>query len=149
MLDKKQIHEVVLNELNIRISALNAALNDALDATANETKSTAGDKHETGRAMAQLEQEKLGSQISEGHKLKEILSRIDPAMKSVSVSSGSLVTTDTGTFYISIGIGQMKIGDQEIFCMTPLAPLCKEMLGKKAGESITWQGKKVQILKIA
>lgn len=31
----------------------------------SESKSSAGDKHETGRAMVQLDREKLGNQIAE------------------------------------------------------------------------------------
>lgn len=145
MLTKKDIHFAVLNTLNDRIVQLNAALNDALDATANETKSTAGDKHETGRAMAQLEQEKLGSQLGEAHKLKEMLSRINPDETCTSVCSGCLVETDLGTFYVSVGIGAVTVEGQSIFCMTPLAPLCSAMMGKKAGDSIHWQGKEVRI----
>ena len=33
-------------------------------ALTSESKSSAGDKHETGRAMIQLEREKLGNQIA-------------------------------------------------------------------------------------
>ena len=38
----------------------------------SEQKSSAGDKHETGRAMVQLEQEKLGKQL---HKLQRRASK--------------------------------------------------------------------------
>lgn len=149
MLSKKVIHQSVLGNLNERIQQLNAALNDALDATANETKSTAGDKHETGRAMAQLEQEKLSSQISEVIKLKEALSRLDPEIPCTTVCSGALVETTLGTFYISVGIGALNIEGKPIFCMTPMAPLCQAMMGKKAGDVINWQGKDVRMVEVA
>lgn len=149
MITKKDIHFTVLNTLNDRIIQLNAALNDALDATANETKSTAGDKHETGRAMAQIEQEKLGSQLGEAHKLKEMLSRIDPEITCTVVGSGSLVESSLGTFYVSVGIGVVTVHGMSIFCMTPLAPLCNAMMNKKAGDSILWQGKEVIITGIS
>ncbi len=149
MLSKRDIHLSVQQNLNDRLEQLNAALNDALDATANETKSTAGDKHETGRAMAQLEQEKLGSQISEVHKLKEMIARIAPDTSCNTVCSGSLVVTSNGTFYISVGIGAIMINGNSVFCMTPVAPLCNAMMGMKAGESVNWQGKEVRIISVS
>ncbi len=66
---KQKLHSALIEEVEKRSANLQDSLNDALDSTANETKSTAGDKHETGRAMAQLEQEKIGSQIAEITKL--------------------------------------------------------------------------------
>lgn len=148
MLNKKAVHLAVLTNLSGRFEQLNAALNDALDATANETKSTAGDKHETGRAMAQLEQEKLSSQISEVNKLKEAISRIDPESQCNSVCPGSLVETSMGFFYISIGIGAVQADGHSVFCMTPIAPLCNVIIGKKAGDVINWQGKEVRIVSV-
>ena len=46
---------------------------EALD---SESKSSAGDKHETGRAMLQLEMEKAGQQLQEVEKMKLILEKI-------------------------------------------------------------------------
>ena len=48
-----------------------ASLQESLN---SETKSSAGDKHETGRAMVQLEQEKLGQQLQE-------IEKNDPSLK--------------------------------------------------------------------
>ena len=42
----------------------------------SETKSSAGDKHETGRAMIQLEMEKAGQQLAIVNQMKEVLVKI-------------------------------------------------------------------------
>ncbi|MFN5878437.1 MAG: hypothetical protein ACK44B_06215 [Flavobacteriales bacterium] len=149
MLTKKTLHSSILIKLNERIEQLKTELKDTLDATANETKSSAGDKHETGRAMAQLEQEKLGGQINEVIKLKEALLRLNPETPCNTVCLGSMVLTSMGKFYISVGIGAQIIDGQSIFCMTPLAPICQSMLGKKAGDSISWQGNEIRIMSIS
>ncbi|MWD30855.1 3-oxoacyl-ACP synthase, partial [Aquicoccus sp. SCR17] len=52
-----------------RLKKSAAALQESLN---SETKSSAGDKHETGRAMVQLEQEKLAQQLVELDRLKEV-----------------------------------------------------------------------------
>ncbi len=142
---KVRLYQALIQEVEQRAQNLQDALADALDSTANETKSTAGDKHETGRAMAQLEQEKIGSQIAETTKLKEILFRIQPDKSHSKVELGSLVMTSNGLFFISIGIGAFQFEGKSIFCITPMAPVCQLLLGKKAGEEVEWQGKKIEI----
>lgn len=142
---KVRLYQALLSEVDQRAANLIASLNDALDSTANETKSTAGDKHETGRAMAQLEQEKIGSQIAEITKLKEILFRIQPEKTSTKVELGSLVVTSTGIFFISIGIGAFQFEGKSVFCITPMAPVCQLLLGKQQGDQVEWQGKKIEI----
>jgi len=142
---KVRLYQALLIEVDQRAQNLQDSLIDALDSTANETKSTAGDKHETGRAMAQLEQEKIGSQIAEITKLKEILFRIQPEKSHSKVELGSLVTTSNGIFFISIGIGAFPFEGKNVFCITPMAPVCQLLLGKQAGEQVEWQGKKIDI----
>ena len=147
-MDKERIHAIVTVEVKTRISQLSILLSDALDANSNETKSSAGDKHETGRAMAHLEQEKIAGQLSEMNKLAEILHRIDATQKHIKIQLGSLVETTIGVFYISVGIGAIEIDNTTIFCMTAAAPLGKELLGKTAGAEIVWQGKKILIANV-
>ncbi len=147
-MDKERIRAIVTEEVKTRISQLSILLSDALDANSNETKSSAGDKHETGRAMAHLEQEKIAGQLSEMNKLAEILHRIDATQKHIKIQLGSLVETTIGVFYISVGIGAIEIENTTIFCMTAAAPLGKELLGKTAGTEIDWQEKKIVIVTI-
>ena len=66
----KQFVTDKLQNLNNRIQEVNHAL-------LSETKSTAGDKHETGRAMVQLEREKLGSQLAELEKMENLLEQYE------------------------------------------------------------------------
>lgn len=146
---KINLHRALIAEVEKRNNNLLASLNDALDSTANETKSTAGDKHETGRAMAQLEQEKIGSQIAEITKLKEILFRIQPEKTSTKVELGSLVETSSGIFFISIGIGAFLFEGKSVFCITPMAPVCQLLLGKQKCDQVEWQGKTIEIIQLS
>ena len=147
-MDKTIVHTAVAQEVSRRMNQLNALLQDAFDATANESKSSAGDKHETSRAMAQLEQEKIGGQLIEMTKLHQILQRIQPSFVSDSVQLGSLVETSKGWFYISVGIGVLNIDGNNLFCITPNAPVGKLLLGKKVQDSIEFNGNPTQILQL-
>jgi transcription elongation GreA/GreB family factor len=148
-MDKLVVYvELEANILN-RLANIQSMLADALSATTDDSKSTAGDKHETGRAMAHLEQEKLGSQYAEATKLLDHLRRLDPNQKSEEIQLGSLVETSIGFLYLSLGIGQLDVNGTKVFCLTPMAPLGKALLGKKANEQIDWQGKKIDITSVA
>lgn len=145
-MDKHIVHQTVVAKIRSRITDLQFALNDAMEATSDDSKSTAGDKHETSRAMAHLEQEKLGNQYSEAIKLLEILRRIDPSINTNTIRIGSLAETSMGWFYLSVGLGQVDIGGKTVFCLTPLAPFGQFLLGKKTGDQLEWQGKEVRVL---
>ena len=62
---KEKIIEACRAYLQEKQTSLQLIITDINEATHTETKSSAGDKHETGRAMMQLEQEKLNKQLAE------------------------------------------------------------------------------------
>lgn len=62
---KQQLISDCTKKLQQQIVSLKQLLDEVTEAVNNETKSSVGDKHETSRAMMQLEQEKLGKQLLE------------------------------------------------------------------------------------
>ena len=124
-----------------KINAIQNSLNEAQEGANNETKSSAGDKHETGRAMAQLETEKLTTQLSEALKLEQTLSRLDPEEKHHQARLGSLVITNNGNFYISVSIGKIELDEKVYFAISTISPIGKLLLTKKEKESFSFNGK--------
>ncbi len=138
-----QCEEAVNNRLE-SIQKTIAAIQESL---LNETKSTAGDKHETGRAMAQLEREKAGRQLAEVQKLHQILCKIDLS-DAEQVKLGSLVYTTQANYFIAISVGQLTVDDQTFFAIAANTPIGKLLVGKKAGETVTFNGKSITIKNI-
>ena len=128
---KKQLHAKCSEITQQRVTDLSAIIQEAQDAANNETKSSAGDKHETGRAMAQLETEKLSKQLSEALKLEQVLSQINPNTEHLQVGLGSLVTTNNGIFYISISLGKLELNNTNYFVISPVSPIGKLLTGLK------------------
>ena len=62
---KHQVYERYLQLINEKFNALQVILNELNDSAKNETKSTAGDKHETALAMLQIEQENTRNKLKE------------------------------------------------------------------------------------
>jgi len=118
------------------------------DSLNSETKSTAGDKHETGRAMVQLEQEKLGKQEKEVQLLKETLQRIDIDKLTPNVSLGNLVITNTHSYFLGIFAGVFKHASYHVFCISIASPIGQCLLGKSAGDTFSFNGETIKILEI-
>ena len=147
MHNKEIIHQQLLIEVENRIKNLKIILIEMFEAAGGtDAKSSAGDKHETGVAMAQLEQEKLTKQINELLKLQENLQKINPTIKQSKIGLGSLVETNNGFYYFSIGIGNLIIGNQTIFALNPKSPIGELLTGKIKGDKIYFNGKTTEIL---
>ena len=121
-------------------------LNESLG---SETKSTAGDKHETGRAMIQLEREKLGRQLLEAEKTKVIFERIPSKYNSTStIGLGSLVRTDSTIYFMAISAGRFVEDGDEVFCISVATPIGKLLLGKSLGDVISFNGVNQKVLEV-
>ncbi len=145
---KVRLHSLCQAYIEQRIDTAQKAI-AASQASANEeSKSSAGDKYETGRAMAQLEIEKNSTQLAEAQKLKVALSQIKPDQPNSVVQSGSLVITNQGNFYISISAGQYTIDNTNYFSISPASPIGSKLMGLKVGGQFSFNTKTYQIEKV-
>ena len=145
---KRQLHDACREHLFKREQAIRGALQEAQAAANEETKSSAGDKHETGRAMMQLETEKLGAQLQEVLREQEKLQRIRPDKHCQSVEPGALVMTDKLQLYFAISAGKIVVGGQTYYALSLQTPLGKAALGRQEDESFAQLEQVYRIKKI-
>lgn len=138
---KEEIYNHCKEEVENQLTVLQKAIEETRESLGSETKSSAGDKHETGRAMAQLEMEKLGSQHQNVIKLKRILSQLKPEAIHTSIKAGSLVGTKNSTYFLSIGLGKLEVRGKEIYAISPASPVAQLLLSKKVGMSFSFNQK--------
>lgn len=132
---KQKIYDHYLQKINARITQLQQVLADLKESGSNETKSTAGDKHETALAMLQIEQANTRSQLQEVLDQKVKLEKIDPALSATVIIHGSLVKTNRGYLFISIAAGKITIDHSTVIALSPQSPLGQKLMGLKAGET--------------
>ncbi|MBK7123281.1 MAG: hypothetical protein IPH68_10980 [Chitinophagaceae bacterium] len=132
---KQKIYDHYLQKINDRITQLQQVLADLKESGSNETKSTAGDKHETALAMLQIEQANTRSQLQEVLDQKVKLEKIDPALSATVIVHGSLVKTNWGYLFISIAAGKITIDHSTVIALSPQSPLGQKLMGLKAGET--------------
>lgn len=114
----------------------------------SETKSSAGDKHETGRAMLQLEMEKASQQIAVVQQMKEVLHRISTEDVSEVIRLGSLVHTNKASYYLSISIGVVAVENEMYFVISSSSPIGKLLLGKRVNDIVEFNGQQIKITQV-
>ncbi len=129
-----------------RIENLEISLRAAQESGNDETKSTTGDKHETGKAMMQLEQEKIGIQLNVLQKMSKVMEGIPTAISNDKIKPGNVIVTDKGNFYISIAAGKISIGDTNYFAISAVSPLGAIFMKAKVKENVPMQDKVYRIL---
>jgi len=147
-----KIKEVLFEQcevfVNKRLYNIESIISSNQKALQSETKSSAGDKHETGRAMLQLEMEKAGQQLAGIVQMKEILAKIDILKTSKNACLGSLILTEKACYFLSISAGQLVVEDTVYFAISVSSPIGKLLLGKQEKEVISFNGKAIEINEI-
>lgn len=142
---KEELYKQCELYVNKRLETVEKTIASHQKALQSETKSSAGDKHETGRAMLQLEMEKASQQLSGIAQMRETLAKINTTSTSEVVRLGSVVETTSANYYISISAGLITIGTTKYFAVSSSSPIGKLILGKKEGESFDFNGTKSTI----
>ncbi len=145
---KQVLQEKMQMQIDEQIAAFNQALASIEESKRNETKSSAGDKFETGRAMMQREQDKVQSQLDQLKTTKSLLKQIPTSKKAKEGSIGAVLITDKGNFYISVSLGKIMVKDTQYYVISPEAPLARIMMGKKAGDEVEFRGRKYEVREV-
>lgn len=148
MVIKNKLLEYCWQYVDQRMETLNKALEEVKQATFEETKRTAGDKHETGRAMMQLEQEKLSAQMADLYQPQQVLERIKLELINGAIGEGSIVLTSQANYFIAISAGKVAIDGKTYFLVSLLSPIGEALMGHKKGEKVNFRGQSFEILDV-
>lgn len=133
---KMQLKDKCIFLIRERMDSLRMAMNVAQDASNEETKSSAGDKYETSRAMGHLEKDMYSRQLAETAKEMASLMSVDCSFINTTVAPGSVVRCESISYFILAGIGKIDFNGELIYAISPNAPVAKSILGKKKGDIV-------------
>ena len=145
---KKELYNACVEFVKKREETVNQIIVSNQKALTSETKSSAGDKHETGRAMLQLEMEKASQQLEGIYQMKSILAKIKLEDTSELVKLGSLISTNLATYFLAISTGQITISNKNYYAISPSSPIGKMLLGKKVDDEFVFNDKTVIIQEV-
>ena len=142
---KRELYQVCVANIQTRLNTIKATIFELDQALLSETKSSAGDKHETGRARIQLERENVGRQLAEVEKTQHILSKIDVNRTSQTIGLGSVVITDRMNYFLAISLGEIRLEHTEYYAISPHAPIGRLLMGKTTGDTIAFREQHFEI----
>jgi transcription elongation GreA/GreB family factor len=146
---KQQLHLKCQELLQNRLRVLEKSMNDIYNNLESETKSTAGDKHETGRAMLHLEREKLGHQLATINNQLQVFNKINLEAQISRVVLGSLVYTTQANYFISVSMGELKAGKIRAYAISAMSPVGQALMLKAVDETVFYNNQEIKILKIS
>jgi hypothetical protein len=149
MLNKTELKDHCISIIQDRIAGLITAMTGAQAAANEETKSSAGDKYETARAMNQLEKDMLARQLAENKKELAAMMEVDIAGDHEITRAGSLISCSDMDFFLLGGLGKMMVNGATVFVISPNAPLAQSLMGKKKGDSFLFNRQTMEIREIS
>ncbi len=145
---KELLHHQCVAYVQKRVQEAENAFKDAVQAANDDTKSSAGDKYETGREMMQQEKDRMTKQANEANKLMVALNHIGTKSNSPVAENGSLVITDQAKFYLSISAGNIVVDGESYIAVSPASPIGLKLKGLKAGDAFELNGKRYKVAQV-
>lgn len=127
---KEELYKQCELFVNTKLQTIENTIKSNQEDLASETKSSAGDKHETGRAMLQLEMEKAGQQLQVVTEMKTILARINIQENSNVCKLGSIVKANNINYFIAISAGKMSVESETYYAVSTKSPIGQLLIGK-------------------
>ena len=145
---KKQLYQLCQQFIEQRIETAETALEQAREASNDDTKSSAGDKFETTREMMQQDISRNKLLLLDAKQNLQVLEAIKDLPDSDRIKGGSLVVTSEGVFYIGISAGQLNVDGKTYFAISALSPIGQLLLGKQIKDVVSFNQKEYRILEV-
>lgn len=145
---KSTLIQYVKAYLDQRMQTSLDAMNAAQESANGESKSSAGDKYETSRAMGHLDRDMHSRMYHQTREERKLVERIDESINFKKGALGAFITTSMGNFFLSVSIGQVNINEKSIMIISPQSPIGALLIGKMVEDKFSFRGKEAEILAI-
>lgn len=143
---KHQVFQKAIDLLEERKSLLANELSSLQLSIKEETKSSAGDKYETGREMMRQEIGKVENQFKQNQQLlQEIQYLLNNSKDSEKITEGSLLQWGEDLLFISASLGELVVDGKKVFLLSKNSPLGQVLMGKEKGQEVSFRGKSKRI----
>ena len=142
---KETLYQLCLDYVKARLEVAEQGIRETQQAQNDDTKSSAGDKYETGREMMQQETNRHLVQLDEANKLRVALNAINPTQALTTAEPGAIVYTNNGNFYLTISAGLLQVDGQRFYAVSPASPIGMKLKGQKVNSEFEVNGKNYKI----
>lgn len=136
---KEQLLAVCYNHANKRIASYRDEIEIIKESIENNDKSS-DDNDDSGNGKLFNDLEKNANYLNEANKTLDTLKLINTKASHTHAVLGSLVKTDSKTFFIATSIGAIEIEDSIYFVISLLSPVGQLLKNKVVGDIIEFNG---------
>lgn len=148
MISREEIFEEINTQLRQKVLESQEYLEGLLVSRNNDTKSSAGDKYETGRAMMQQEIDRAEDRIQHLRKQLNELERLQKSKQNGTCQPGAVVQLGYELFLLGPAIGKLEFNSEIIFSISMASPLGQLLSGKEKGGIVQFRGRANRIEKV-
>ncbi len=145
---KNQLYKKCMDYVNERISRASSAMQSAQDAANEESRSSAGDKYNTERAMMQIERDNCAKQLAEAQMLSKTMAQVDISKHLNKAGLGSLVETSQGNYFMAISVGKIVLDGYVVFAISQASPIGHLLMEKEVGDEVVFNNKVIEISRV-
>ena len=136
-----------MDHVNKRMNNYKLEMETIKDSIENNDKSSDEDD-DAGNGKLLNDLEKNAQHLNEASKMLEILKQISPKIQSETATLGSIVYTNTNTFFLSVSVGKIELGTSAYFAISLQSPIGMLLRNKKKGDSINFNGTSYSITNV-
>ena len=135
-IEKSEFLSFLNEKIEYKIRKANEYLESIQESIRSETKSTAGDKHDTNRELMQQERNKAAQNVSHQLLAQKTIMELRKSKSSKQIGFGSLIQTNRSFIYIGLSIGKVAYKDQNVLCVSPVSPLARAFESKTENQEV-------------
>lgn len=106
------------------------------------------DRYDSFRTQLLRKRDLYAEQYEKALKEYRHLEVLNPETENNLVEVNTLVITNKQRLYVSIGLGKIELPEGDFFVVSPLAPIFQALRGKRKGESINFNGQKIEVKEV-
>lgn len=144
---KQEFLDICLQDVSKRISNYKNEISFIKDSIESNDK-ISDEEGESGNSKLLEDLEKNLNYLNEAQKIREYLNRINPNVVSEFVVLGSIVITDSITFYIAISKGKVTVNDEDYYIISIQSPIGQLIKSQSVGYQFEFNGKSYKIKNI-
>lgn len=146
---KEKVYQTAIAQVKEKINLLKTERKAINDGILEDTKSSAGDKFETGRETMSRDLMTVENQLKQANFEFDELCRFQAIKEpSATVQEGSLVQVGSDQYLISISLGQISVDGQKLFMLSRNSPLGEILVGCKKNDQIEFRGRNLKITEL-
>ncbi|MGM5471276.1 transcription elongation factor [Flavobacteriaceae bacterium LMO-SS05] len=144
---KHELLQVCIEYVNKRIYNYKLEMDTIKDSIENNDKKNSEDD-DSGNGKLLNDLEKNAQHLNDATKMMETLKLINPKIKNESGVLGSIIYTQTNTFFLSVSVGKIELEGLSYFAISLQSPIGMLLKNKAKGDQINFNGTSYTITNI-